>query len=800
MAYSSITYADKVENNGATPAGRFGADDLNEIKTVTNANGADFDGRIDLLEAGGGGINNLTSSGHVGDGTTVTFSLSFAPTTEVPQAFVVGIDGVLQSPIDAYTVSTTTDAITFSSAPPVNSEIVVSTANVLTGTDISASTIIATGSTTTRLLADRFADTVNVKDFGAIGDGVTDDTVAILAAIASQPNGGVVYFPKGVYVCTSELLITVAGITFQGEGQGYYRWHSEDPAFDVPVTALLFKGTGAKSVKTRANYRASAGDANDAPISTAINIQNNSFTLRDMTVELYCDYTDPAPTNLGDDWDVGIFHGCRQDLKIIDASVVGYWRSAAIYLDSTRGVHQAELNGYPDTEGSGSDGKSIVRVYTSGGYWGIKHQGPKPKAGLMHFGFQYKNAAKFVFSGLPSDGDTITVDNETFTYRTTPILSTEIDIGVDVATTIANTKLVWANQGERLTPYEKLTLDTESVASALVIYNKDASTVSLSETSANVAVQNLSGATATSTEAVSNVARFYDEVTGLTQDDGRNSMGGSDFVVDNCVIYSINHHSGSALTTKTGDTETDAAAGCLSIDGLGGSAVLHRQFVQNTRIDTNEPFNVKLGHCARFRLLNCTQELGAGSYSRTVTSRYNTALIQLISYDEGGSDFDGGVNYNQEYTDFYLDGYRLNLREDASIGGDVDIEGSLTVGTGTFLCDSTERVTLKTKNPNTGSVSDALYIDIDDFQVFSRLIPSADNTLPLGRNSNRWSEGYITTVRTGDGTTKWTSGSGSPEGALSAVVGSMYTRTDGGAGTTLYVKETGSSSTGWVAK
>jgi hypothetical protein len=172
----------------------------------------------------------------------------------------------------------------------------------------------------------------------------------------------------------------------------------------------------------------------------------------------------------------------------------------------------------------------------------------------------------------------------------------------------------------------------------------------------------------------------------------------------------------------------------------------------------------------------------------------------LISYDEGGSDFDGGVNYNQEYTDFYLDGYKLNLREDANIGGDVDIEGSLTVGTGALVCDSTERVTLKTKNPTTGSVSDALYIDIDDFQVFSRLISSADNTLPLGRNNNRWSEGYITTVRTGDGTTKWTSGSGSPENVLSAVVGSMYTRTDGGAGTTLYIKETGTGNTGWVAK
>ena len=45
-----------------------------------------------------------------------------------------------------------------------------------------------------------------------------------------------------------------------------------------------------------------------------------------------------------------------------------------------------------------------------------------------------------------------------------------------------------------------------------------------------------------------------------------------------------------------------------------------------------------------------------------------------------------------------------------------------------------------------------------------------------------------------------TSGTGSPEGALSAVVGSMYLRTNGGASTTLYVKESGSSNTGWVAK
>jgi hypothetical protein len=44
------------------------------------------------------------------------------------------------------------------------------------------------------------------------------------------------------------------------------------------------------------------------------------------------------------------------------------------------------------------------------------------------------------------------------------------------------------------------------------------------------------------------------------------------------------------------------------------------------------------------------------------------------------------------------------------------------------------------------------------------------------------------------------SGSGSPEGSKTAPVGSTYGRSDGGAGTSFYVKESGTGNTGWVAK
>lgn len=43
-------------------------------------------------------------------------------------------------------------------------------------------------------------------------------------------------------------------------------------------------------------------------------------------------------------------------------------------------------------------------------------------------------------------------------------------------------------------------------------------------------------------------------------------------------------------------------------------------------------------------------------------------------------------------------------------------------------------------------------------------------------------------------------GTGSPEGVVTATVGTLYLRSDGAASTTLYVKESGVGNTGWVAK
>ena len=43
---------------------------------------------------------------------------------------------------------------------------------------------------------------LNVRDFGAKGDGITMDTAAIQTAIAAAPKGARIVFPKGIYRTT----------------------------------------------------------------------------------------------------------------------------------------------------------------------------------------------------------------------------------------------------------------------------------------------------------------------------------------------------------------------------------------------------------------------------------------------------------------------------------------------------------------------------------------------------------------------------------------------------------------------
>lgn len=79
-----------------------------------------------------------------------------------------------------------------------------------------------------RTVQDKLRETVSVKDFGAVGDGVADDTTAFnnaLAAINTTVTGGddlnqiggtVLYIPKGIYLVSG--LVIPFGVSLSGEG------------------------------------------------------------------------------------------------------------------------------------------------------------------------------------------------------------------------------------------------------------------------------------------------------------------------------------------------------------------------------------------------------------------------------------------------------------------------------------------------------------------------------------------------------------------------------------------------------
>jgi hypothetical protein len=150
-----------------------------------------------------------------GNGTTQSYDLPDAFGL-LPSSYLVYIDGVVQDPIN-FTISNTNPiAINFSSPIPNGSVVtIISLGGAIPSTDVSNYTATATGTSTSRQIEDRFADVINVKDFGATGNGTTDDTAAIQAAITNS-NGKSVYIPKGTYSVNQ--LTCTGNINIYGDG------------------------------------------------------------------------------------------------------------------------------------------------------------------------------------------------------------------------------------------------------------------------------------------------------------------------------------------------------------------------------------------------------------------------------------------------------------------------------------------------------------------------------------------------------------------------------------------------------
>lgn len=90
-----------------------------------------------------------------------------------------------------------------------------------------------------RMIADA---AVNVKDFGAKGDGTTDDTAAIQAAVNAYQD---VYFPPGTYKTTSTITVSTDGTRLHGQTKGgaaLITSSNDIEMFKVTGDYVLFEG------------------------------------------------------------------------------------------------------------------------------------------------------------------------------------------------------------------------------------------------------------------------------------------------------------------------------------------------------------------------------------------------------------------------------------------------------------------------------------------------------------------------------------------------------------------------------
>ena len=89
-----------------------------------------------------------------------------------------------------------------------------------------------------RTVLDKLRDVVSVKDFGAVGDGTTNDTAAIQAAITS---GYSLVFPAGTYLCNN-LTQSTSYQRFYGQGEVRIIKNANGPLLTCTGQGLLFDG------------------------------------------------------------------------------------------------------------------------------------------------------------------------------------------------------------------------------------------------------------------------------------------------------------------------------------------------------------------------------------------------------------------------------------------------------------------------------------------------------------------------------------------------------------------------------
>lgn len=181
------------------------------------------------------------------------FNLSTINYTPGTNSLSVYIDGVNQYVGDSY-LETDSDTVTFTAGLHVGAEVKFTTAVPISTGVIDAGSVGYTAGFTGAVgqtVQTKLEQYISVKDFGAVGNGVADDSTAIQAALTAGA-GRAVYFPGGTYLISATLTVPAdTMVTGDGYGSVVYQGTRERNVFSLnnncTVQHLRLRGDGVTS-------------------------------------------------------------------------------------------------------------------------------------------------------------------------------------------------------------------------------------------------------------------------------------------------------------------------------------------------------------------------------------------------------------------------------------------------------------------------------------------------------------------------------------------------------------------------
>jgi len=656
-----------------------------------------------------GQYRKLTDISSGFNGSATSFQLSVPPggvnyyiIPSSPQQLMISVGGIIQNPGVDYT--TTGSQIIFTTAPASGLSFFGTFLGDV-GNGVSSSSITYQGTGTgavSRLLTSKVGDVVSVKDFGAVGNGTTDDTTVIQAAINSLTSGGTLTFPPGNYKCNSGLTIAANDVILVFEGGAKL-------SYTTPTLSLLtVTGLRCKLFNATIDAPAVFDGTNSAVTYAVIKIQAENFAAESCTLN--------NVPRVGF-WFFNVNNGSVQHCTINGGT-------SDTFFTGTNTVHFG-INIDPNS--TGSQGNFIiannfinrcVQGALSGNIGSASQEQSITVSGNV-FEFCWNHG--WYTSGL---GNGISVTGNAFNACQTPVALTGSNH------TVTGNTMVVATTGSGLVTDNELTgISLRDPVNCIVSNN-------------SIKGENVPGGAVISLDDLSGVA-------GNNKVEG-NIVSNNTIEITNSSVAGVNAIRLTALSTSNVSNNIVSGniirapgrsnEGLIQIIGYSSVVSQNNSIVDNIIIANGQQGSQSTG----VQLVNV---LDSDISNNKIRCEFDAASASFFFAIDLNSCTRVSVVANQ-------------VRCTASFGANTQIRGVNEVTSGSANLILNNRFTVDLTKAT--------------FLLFNLLTTSSIRVEHAG--------------------------TGTPEGSIISAVGGLWRRTDGGASTTLYVKESGTSNTGWVAK